>query len=52
MPLGMELAVSFNADTASVRIVVTTSTAVVFWAVKRASQETYVSIVSVVFAYC
>lgn len=49
MPLGMELAVSLNADTASVRVIVTTSTAAVFWAVKRVSLETYVSIVSEVF---
>lgn len=44
MPLGMELAVSFNAGTASVRIIVTTSTAAVSLAVKRVSLETYVSI--------
>lgn len=49
MPLGMELVVSFNADTASVRINVIMSTAAVFWAVKRVSLETYVSIVSGVF---
>lgn len=49
MPLGMELAVSFNADIASVRIIVTTSTAAVFWAVKKVSRETFVSNVSFVF---
>lgn len=51
MPLGLEMAVSRNADTASVKIIVTTSTAVVSWDVKRVSLETYVSIVSVVFTY-
>lgn len=49
MPLGMELAVSLNADIASVRIIVTTSTAAVFWAVKKVSRETFVSNVSFVF---
>lgn len=50
MPLGMELAVSFNAATASARMIVITSTAAVFWAVKMVLLETYVSIVSGVFA--
>lgn len=49
MLLGLEMAVRINADTASVRIIVTTSTAAVFWAVKRVSLETYVSIVSDAF---